>query len=45
MMSDEEKTRQVGDRPSDVVQVGRYLDRLVRGGDTWLVSEHRSVAI
>ena len=44
-MFDEEKIRQVGDRPSDVVQVGRYLDRLVRGGDTWLVSEHGSVTI
>jgi hypothetical protein len=37
--------RRVADGPWEVAQVGRYLDRLVRQGDTWLFSENRIVTL
>jgi 3-phenylpropionate/cinnamic acid dioxygenase small subunit len=37
--------RRDGEGPWDVVQVGRYQDRFVRHGETWLFSENRIVTL
>jgi hypothetical protein len=37
--------RRVGDSPWEIMQIGRYYDRFVRRGDTWLFSENRPVKL
>jgi hypothetical protein len=37
--------RSVGEDPWQIAQIGRYYDRFVRRGETWLFSENRPVKL